>query len=46
MQAQGHRPDAVVYNLVIETLTRSGIQSAQLKAVQLFLAASRQGQLR
>ena len=46
MQAQGHRPDVGVYNVVIEALTRSGVLSAQLKAAQIFQAATRQGQLR
>jgi hypothetical protein len=46
MQAQGHRPDVAVYNVAIETLTRSGVLSAQLKAAQLFQTATRQGQLR
>lgn len=46
MQAQGHRPDVGVYNVVIEALTRSGVLSAQLKAAQIFQLAMRQGQLR
>ena len=46
MQVQGHRPDVAVYNVVIETLTRSGVLSGQLKAAQLFQTATRQGQLR
>ena len=46
MQGQGHRPDVGVYNVVIEALTRSGVLSAQLKAAQIFQAATRQGQLR
>jgi len=46
MQAQGHRPDVGVYNVVIEALSRSGVLLLQLKAAQLFQAAVRQGQLR
>ena len=46
MQVQGHRPDVGIYNTVLEVLTRSGVLSAQLKAAQLFQAATRQGQLR
>lgn len=46
MQAQGHRPDVGIYNTALEALTRSGVLSAQLKAAQLFQAATRQGQLR
>ena len=43
---QGHRPDVGIYNTALEVLTRSGVLSAQLKAAQLFQAATRQGQLR
>lgn len=46
MQSQGHRPDVGVFNTLIEVLSRSGSCPATLKAVQLFLAASRQGQFR
>ena len=46
MQSQGHRPDVGVYNTLIEVLSRSGSCPANLKAIQLFLAASRQGQFR
>ncbi len=46
MQAQGHRPDVAAYNVVIESLTRSGVLSGQLKAAQVFQTATRQGQLR
>ena len=46
MQNQGHRPDVGVYNVLVEVLCRSGSQPASLKAVQLFLSASRQGQFR
>ena len=46
MQAAGHRPDAGVYNCVIEALTSSGVLAAQLKAAQLFLGGARSGQLR
>jgi hypothetical protein len=46
VQVQGHRPDVGIYNTVLEVLTRSGVLSAQLKAAQLFQAATRQGQLR
>ena len=46
MQSQNHRPDAGVYNVIVEVLGRSGTLPASLKAIQLFLAASRQGQLR
>ena len=46
MQIQGHRPDVGVYNTLIEVLSRSGSCPATLKAIQLFLAASRQGQFR
>ena len=38
MQAQGHRPDVGVYNVVIEALSRSGVLLLQLKAAQLFQA--------
>lgn len=38
MQAQGHRPDVGVYNVVIEALARSGVLLLQLKAAQLFQA--------
>ena len=41
MQAQGHRPDVGVYNVVIEALSRSGVLLLQLKAAQLFQARSR-----
>ncbi len=43
---QGHRPDVGIYNTALEVLIRSGVLSAQLKAAQLFQAATRQGQLR
>lgn len=46
MQSQGHRPDVGVYNTLIEVLVRSGSCPATFKAIQLFLAASRQGQFR
>ena len=46
MQVQGHRPDVGIYNTALEVLARSGVLSAQLKAAQLFQAATRQGQLR
>ena len=41
MQAQGHRPDVGVYNVVIEALSRSGVLLLQLKAAQLFQARFR-----
>lgn len=46
MQSQGHRPDVGVFNVIVEALSRSGSQPAFVKAVQLFLTASRQGQFR
>ena len=39
MQQQGFRPDACVYNVVLEALVSSGLVSAQAKAVQLCAAA-------
>lgn len=39
MQQQGFRPDACVYNVVLEALVSSGLVSAQAKAVQLCAVA-------
>jgi len=46
MQNQGHRPDVGVFNTLVEVLSRSGSSPAVLRAAQLFLNASRQGQFR
>lgn len=46
MQQQGFRPDACVYNMVLDALVGSGLLVGQLKAVQLSVAAHRQGHLR
>ena len=46
MGSAGHRPDVGVLNLAMEVLQRSGVLPAQHKALQLFQAAQRQGQLR
>lgn len=46
MAAQGHRPDVGVVNVLVDMLARSGVAPAQSKAVRLFQAAARQGQLR
>ncbi|KAK9807258.1 hypothetical protein WJX73_003948 [Symbiochloris irregularis] len=46
MSAQGHRPDVGVVNVLVDMLSRSGVLLAQAKAVRLFQAAARQGQLR
>jgi len=43
MVQSGFRPDATVYCSVVESLWDSGLLAAQLKAVQLFTAAKRQG---
>ena len=45
-QAQGFRADAVQYNAVLGALMESGSLPAQLKALQLFQVALRQGILR
>ena len=45
MQQQGFRPDACVYNVVLEALVSSGLVSAQVKAVQLCAAAVSRGEL-
>ena len=46
MSAQGHRPDVGVVNVLVDMLVRSGVVHAHARAVRLFQAAARQGQLR
>ena len=46
MQQQGFRPDACVYNAVLDALVGSGLVAGQAKAAQLAAAAHRQGHLR
>lgn len=46
MQQAGFRPDACVYNCVLDGLWSTGVAAAQSKAVQLFQYACRQGHLR
>ena len=42
MQQHGFRPDACVYNCVLDALWSTGLAAAQTKAVQLFQYAVRQ----
>lgn len=45
-QAQGFRADTAQYGAVLSVLTDCGVLPAQLKAMQLFQIAARQGLLR
>ena len=46
MCVQGCKPDAIVYNAIIDTLWETGIIWAQGKALQLFLTGVQQGHFR
>lgn len=46
MQAQGCHPDATVFNSLMEVLWMSGVVMAQVRALQLWSHANRNGQFR
>lgn len=46
MCAQGCRPDAIVYNAIIDALWQTGVVWAQAHALQLYRAAVKQGYFR
>lgn len=46
MQAQGCHPDAAVFNSLMEVLWQSGVILAQVRALQLWSLANRNGQFR